>query len=204
MNLDRTAAFGRGAWPRNAEFARPVVALLVAQRLEPHQKVDFAGAVAEAHVAEVALVDELEVVRSLLGRANVGRNAVLRRPALRQALEHRVAVGQMGVDGGDELALELERQVPDEAQQDRAHVVVAQQQLPQRLGEVAAERVLLELPDDGLRAVVDERSGAATAGCSAAACATGRAASGRPRTPRCARVPRFRSASSRARGVAWR
>ena len=56
----------------------------------------------------------------------------------------------------DELALELERQVPDEAQQDGAHVVVAQQQLPQRLGEIAAERVLLELPDDGLRAVVDE------------------------------------------------
>ena len=37
-----------------------------------------------------------------------------------------------------------------------AHVVVAQQQAPQRLGEVGAEFVLLELPDDRLRAVVDE------------------------------------------------
>ena len=37
-----------------------------------------------------------------------------------------------------------------------AHVVVAQQQAPQHLGEARAERVLLELPDDRLQAVVDE------------------------------------------------
>ena len=62
----------------------------------------------------------------------------------------------MRVDRGDELALELQRHVPDEAQEDGARVVVAQEQAPQRLGEGAAERVLLELPHDGLHAVVDE------------------------------------------------
>jgi len=62
----------------------------------------------------------------------------------------------MRIDRGDELPLELERDVPDEAQEDGAHVVVAQEQAPQRAGEVAAERVLLELPNDGLHAVVDE------------------------------------------------
>src|SRR5208337_1267123 len=71
-------------------------------------------------------------------------------------LEYRVAVREMGVDRDDELALELERHVPDEAQEDGAHVVVAQKQAPQRLDEVAAERVLPELPDDGLHSVVDE------------------------------------------------
>ncbi len=62
----------------------------------------------------------------------------------------------MRVDRVDELALELERHVPDEAQEQRAHVVVAQQQAPQRLDELGAELVLLELPDDRLHAVVDE------------------------------------------------
>src|SRR5208337_3988694 len=156
VNLDRTAAPGLAAWPGHAELARPVLALLVAQRLEPDEEVDLARAVAEVHVADVALIHELEVSRPLLGRSDVGRNAVLPGPALRQALEYRVAVGEMGVDRGDELALELERHVPDEAQEDGAHVVVAQKQAPQRLDEVAAERVLPELPDDGLHSVVDE------------------------------------------------
>src|SRR5208283_2516628 len=69
-------------------------------------------AVSEIHVAEIALVHELEVARPLLRRADVGRDAVLPGPALRQALEHRVAVGEILVDRNDELALELERHVP--------------------------------------------------------------------------------------------
>src|SRR5208337_4376429 len=156
MDLDRAAALGLAARPRHADLAGAVFALLVAQRLEPHQQIDLAGAVAEIHVTEIALIDELEVPRPLLGRTDVWWNAVLPGPALRQALEHRIAVRKIGVDRGDELALELERDVPDEAQEDGAHVVVAQQQAPQRFGEVAAELVLLELPDDGLHAVVDE------------------------------------------------
>src|ERR1017187_6336565 len=63
----------------------------------------------------------------------------------------------MGVDRGDELPLELERYVPDEAHQRRAGVIVAQQQLPQGLGELVAERFLPELPDDGPHAVVEEQ-----------------------------------------------
>ena len=67
MDLDRAAALGLLARPRHAELARPVLALLVAQGLEPDEEIDLARAVAEVHVAEVALVDELEVPRPLLG-----------------------------------------------------------------------------------------------------------------------------------------
>ena len=46
----------------HADLARPVLALLVAQHFEPDEQLDLAGAVAEAHVAEIALVDEFEVL----------------------------------------------------------------------------------------------------------------------------------------------
>ena len=62
----------------------------------------------------------------------------------------------MAVDGLDESALQLQRHVPDEAHQHRAHVVVLQQQFPQCAGEFRAELFLLELPDHGLHAVTHE------------------------------------------------
>ncbi len=95
-------------------------------------------------------------MRAHVGRVHVSRNEALRRPVLRPTLEHGVAAGEMGIERGDELAFELERQRPDETLQDQRHVVVAQQQVPQRPGELAAELVLTELPDDGMGAVVDE------------------------------------------------
>ena len=140
----------------HALFARPVLALLVAQHFEPHEHVDFAQRIAELAVAEIARRHQLEVVLAHFGRPHVRVDVVSARPVHRQTLEHRVAVRQVGVDRDDELALELERHRPDEAQQDRRHVVVAQQQAPQHLGEARAERVLGELPDDRLQAVVDE------------------------------------------------
>ena len=140
----------------DAEFARAVVALLVAQHLEPHEHFHFALGVAERHVAEIAGVHELEVVGALLRRADVGRDVGIRRPTLRKALEHRIAAGEMIVDRLDELALELERHRPDEAHQDHAHIVVAQEQFPKHLGKARAEFLLLELPGDRTDAISHE------------------------------------------------
>ena len=159
VDLDRAAALRLLlVLEQHADLARPVLALLVAQHLEPHEQLDFARRVAEVHVAEITLVHQLEIVAALLGRADVGRDAGLARPALGQPLEHRVALAQVHVERLHELALELERHEPDEAQQDRAHLVIAQQQVPQRRGERGAEVLLLELPGDRLHAVRDEHA----------------------------------------------
>ena len=155
MDFNRATTLGLLAH-QDADFAGLVVALLVAQHFEPDEKIDLAGAIAQARVTEIAHRDEFEVLVTLFGRTDVRRDEVAGRPVLRQILEHRVAVRQVGVERGDELPFELERKSPDETLQDRTHVVVAQQQVPQRLGEVGAELVLLELPNDGLGAVVDE------------------------------------------------
>ena len=153
---DRAAASLALVLAEDALLARPVLALLVAQHFEPHEHVDFAQRIAELAVAEIARRHQLEVVLAHFSRPHIRVDVVAARPILGQTLEHRVAVRQVGVDRGDELALELERHRPDEAQQDRRHVVVAQQQAPQHLGEARAERILGELPDDRLQAVVDE------------------------------------------------
>ena len=94
--------------------------------------------------------------RSSAGR-DIGRDVVLARPALRQPLEHRVAIRQIRIDGADELPLELQRQFPDEALQHRTHAVFAQEQFPEGLGEIAAQLLLLEFPGNGLHAAGDEQ-----------------------------------------------
>ena len=62
----------------------------------------------------------------------------------------------MPLDRSDELALELERDIPEEPLQQGAHVVPAQQQFPEHPGEGLAQLVLLELPGDGIGALCDE------------------------------------------------
>ena len=62
----------------------------------------------------------------------------------------------MGVDGTHELALEFQRDFPQEAQQQRAHVVVLQQQVPQGADKCFTEFVLLEFPGDGIDALGNE------------------------------------------------
>ena len=63
----------------------------------------------------------------------------------------------MNVDRLDEPALELQRQVPDEALQHGAHVVAAQEEIPQNADEALADLRLLELPGDRLGAVGHEQ-----------------------------------------------
>ena len=157
VNFDRATALRiLLALDVDAEFARAVVALLVAQHFEPHEHFHFTLGVAERHVAEIAGIHEFEVVRALLGRADVGRDVGIGRPTLRKPLEHRVAAGEMIVDRLDEFALELERHRPDEAHQDQAHIVVTQEQFPKHLGEACAEFLLLELPGDSADAIGHE------------------------------------------------
>ena len=60
------------------------------------------------------------------------------------------------VERADELALQAQRHVPDEAHQHLAGIVVAQQQVPEGLRELGRELGLLEFPDDGVGAVGDE------------------------------------------------
>ncbi len=149
-------SFSGLSFVRHPDLARPVLALLVAQHFEPDEEIDFARAVAQVHVPEVTLVDELEVLGALLGRTHVGRDAVLRGPVLRQPSEHRIAIREIRVDRANEFALEFERDIPDEALQDGAHVFAANQQIPNDPGEALAQFVLLELPGDSLRSVRHE------------------------------------------------
>jgi hypothetical protein len=60
------------------------------------------------------------------------------------------------VDRADEFTFELERNVPQEAQQQGAHVVVFEHQLPQRSGELRIQLILLEFPGDCVDTLGDE------------------------------------------------
>ena len=157
VDLDRAAALGLElARHVQANFARPLLALLVTQGFEPDEHLDVAGGKTDVHVAEVTLVDQPEVLRPLFWITDVGRNVVVRRPVFRQTLEHRVATRQVQVNRTDELAFEAQRHGPDKAHQHLAGVVVAQHQIPERGDERGTEFRLLELPDDGIGAVGDE------------------------------------------------
>jgi hypothetical protein len=93
MDLDRAAALGLGlACHMQTQLARFVFTLLVAQSFEPDKHLDLARAVALAHVAQVTLVHQAEVLGTLDSVTHKGWNVILRRPVLRQALEHRVAL----------------------------------------------------------------------------------------------------------------
>src|SRR5690606_943530 len=132
------------------------LALLVAKCLEPHEQVDLRSGESDVEIAEVPLVDELEVLATLLGPADMRRDGVAGRPVLGQTGEHGIAVGEVGVEGTDELALAAVRQTPDDAPDHLARVVLAQENLPQGLDEVLAEVLLGELPEHGVHAVLDE------------------------------------------------
>ena len=157
MDLHRAAALGLApAGDHDADLAVLLLALLVPQGLEPDEQVDLATGEPHVHVAEVPLVDEREVLLPLVRLADVRGDRVAGRPALGEPGEHRVAVGEVGVDRADELALLAERQRPDVAHEHLARVVLAQQHVPHRPGEVLPELRLGELPRDGVHAVLDE------------------------------------------------
>jgi hypothetical protein len=139
------------------ELAGRVGALLVADRLEPDEQVDVPPGEPEVHVSQVALVHQAEVLGAIVGLTDVRRDGAAGRPAVRDALEHGIPVGQVGIHRLDEEALLAERQVPDEPHEQRRHVVVPQEHVPQTHDEVAAELGLPELPRDGRHAVRDEQ-----------------------------------------------
>jgi len=146
-----------------AQLARRLGALLVAQRLQPHEQLDVSARVAKVHVSEEALVDELEVLRASLGLPDVRLDRVPRRPVLAQSGEHGVPLGQVRVQSADEHALLAHRQLPEEAHHDAAGVVVAAQHVPDLPDEVVAQVRLAELPRHRLHTVgreeLPERAG---------------------------------------------
>jgi len=146
----------RFAFDLDADFARPVFALLVAQGFEPDEQLDLARAVAEVHIAEIAAVDQTEIARAFLGRADVGRDRILTRPAVCESGEHRIASAEVGVERAHERPFALEREGPNETHQHRAHRVVTQQLFPEHRREGRAEFVAVKRRRDRLQAVGDK------------------------------------------------
>ncbi len=164
VDLYGAAALGLDmARDEHAQLARRLGALLVTQRLQPHDELDVAAREAEVHVAEEALVDELEVLGPCVRVTDVRLDRVAGRPVLAEPGEHRVLPRQVSVQCPYEHALLAQRQLPEEAHHDAAGVVVTAQHIPDLPDEVVAQLRLTELPGHGLHAVggeqVPERAG---------------------------------------------
>ncbi len=137
VHAHRAAAVGfGGVLGEHTQHTRGLGALHIAQRLQPHDQFDFAQAVAQIHVAQVALIDELEVSIAILGLANVGADAVQGGPLFAGTGEHRVTLGQLGIDSLHEAALAGHGQIPQHLLQRLAGRITAQQGRPQCFGEL--------------------------------------------------------------------
>ena len=62
----------------------------------------------------------------------------------------------MFIQGTNQTAFELERDIPDETEQDFAHLVIAKQQFPEGLSEFQTQFVLLEFPGYSLHSLFHE------------------------------------------------
>ena len=157
VDLHRAATLARPVLgDEDAELTGLLRALLVPHGLQPDEQLDVTRGVPQGRVPEVPLVDEVEVGGPGLGVTHVGRDAAARGPVEGQPVEHRVAIGQVLVQGADERPLLPERKVPQESHQHGTGGVVPLQHPPQRLGELDAEVTLVELPGDRVHPLGDE------------------------------------------------
>jgi len=139
-----------------SNFTRAFLALLVAQHLEPHEHVDLASRQAEIHVAQVALVHQVEVFGPHVGFPDVRSNGDVGWPRGGEPLEHGVAVGHDAVDAADERALLAHGEAPNEPHEHRACIAIARENAPERFDEFVAQLGLLELPSGRGDPILDE------------------------------------------------